>query len=278
MIDYSKIQDYGLSGLQPGSFSIPENIDDPKLYKACQGFEAYFARQMIERMRGETNIIGGSGIGADIYQGMFDNIMSDVIASTSGLGIAEMMYRQITEGKGISTSPLTGQGDDIGSFLIEENRKEAHSPVPGEDFRSESKARHIDSPLKKFEKIIEKSAKRYGLDPDLVRAVILQESGGNPFAVSSKGAKGLMQLMDSTAREENVIDPFNPAQNIYAGAKYLRKQLDEFEDIQHALAAYNAGPTRVKQYNGIPPFLETENYVKKVISRYQQLKAEKPNG
>ena len=102
------------------------------------------------------------------------------------------------------------------------------------------------------------------LDPALIKAVIQVESGGDPTAVSNKGACGLMQLMPETSRILKVDDPFDPKQNIIGGAGYLRYQLDEFGDIDLALAAYNAGPMAVKRYGRIPPFKETREYVRMV--------------
>jgi soluble lytic murein transglycosylase-like protein len=118
-----------------------------------------------------------------------------------------------------------------------------------------------------FDPHIEAAASTYGVAPELVRAVIRAESEFDVFAVSSKGAQGLMQLMPATARRFGVSDPFDPRQNIFAGTQYLRILLDLFDgDVALALAGYNAGENAVRRYKGIPPYRETRGYVTKVQS------------
>ena len=117
---------------------------------------------------------------------------------------------------------------------------------------------------------IDKIGVRYQVDPNLIKAVIRAESSFNRYAVSSQGAKGLMQLMPETAREMKVDDPFNPNQNIEGGTRYLRTLMDTFNgNLTLTLAAYNAGPTLVKRVNRIPRIPETINYVKRVLSHYK---------
>lgn len=112
---------------------------------------------------------------------------------------------------------------------------------------------------------IAEAADRYRLDPNLIRAIIHAESAFNPFAVSSAGALGLMQLMPAMAEELNVLDPFDPRQNILGGSRYLRDLLDSHHgNVDLAVASYNAGPGAVARYRGIPPYRETRNYVKTV--------------
>jgi hypothetical protein len=117
-----------------------------------------------------------------------------------------------------------------------------------------------------FDPIINFCALKYGVDKSLVKAVIHAESGYDPNAVSAKGASGLMQLMPQTAKSLKVANTFDPADNIRGGVRYLKFLLDTFRgDVTLALAAYNAGLSRVAQYNGVPPYGETRNYVAKVM-------------
>ncbi|VAX33937.1 Soluble lytic murein transglycosylase precursor [hydrothermal vent metagenome] len=122
--------------------------------------------------------------------------------------------------------------------------------------------------LEKYKVLAEKTAKRYALDPDLVKAVIEIESGWNPRAVSSSGAIGLMQLMPDTAMDMGVGNPYDPEENIEGGVKYLKRLVDKFGDIRLALAAYNAGPSVVKRYGSVPPYTETLLYVQDILFKY----------
>jgi soluble lytic murein transglycosylase-like protein len=117
-----------------------------------------------------------------------------------------------------------------------------------------------------YEDYVKEASDIYEIPEEIIHSVILAESNGNYKAVSNKGAKGLMQLMDNTAKEMGVEDSFSPRQNIMGGTKYLRQLLDRFnQNLDKALAAYNAGASNVEKYNGIPPFEETKNYVSKIL-------------
>jgi soluble lytic murein transglycosylase-like protein len=122
---------------------------------------------------------------------------------------------------------------------------------------------------------ISAAAREHGIDPALVRAVIHAESGFNPNARSRKGAMGLMQLMPGTARDMGVSNPGAAQQNIEGGVKYLALLLDQYHgDITLATAAYNAGPANVDKYRGVPPFAETQTYVKRVKLLHERYKAQ----
>jgi soluble lytic murein transglycosylase-like protein len=125
-----------------------------------------------------------------------------------------------------------------------------------------------------YEPIIRSCSEKYGVSPSLVKAVIHAESGYNPNAVSTKGASGLMQLMPGTARSLKVANSFDPKDNVEGGVKYLRFLLDTFGgDVSLALAAYNAGLSKVARYGGIPPYAETRTYVNRVLSYMQTYQA-----
>lgn len=117
--------------------------------------------------------------------------------------------------------------------------------------------------------VVNQISKKYDVDEKLVQALIKQESGFNPKAKSKSGAMGLMQLMPSTAKNLGVQDPYNMVQNVEGGVKYLKSMLNKYNgNVILALAAYNAGPNAVDKYSGVPPYKETQNYVKNILANY----------
>jgi hypothetical protein len=133
------------------------------------------------------------------------------------------------------------------------------TPRVAAEHRARTEARN------RVDALVEKYAGVSGVPLDLARRLVRQESGGNFRAVSPKGAQGVMQLMPDTARALGVRDPFDPEQNIDAGMRYLKQQYDRFKRWDLALAAYNAGPGAVEKYKGIPPYAETQNYVRSIL-------------
>lgn len=124
-----------------------------------------------------------------------------------------------------------------------------------------------------YHQIIIQTAGRHNIDPALVKAIIMAESGYNAKATSERGAKGLMQLMPGTARALGVEDVFDPRQNISGGVRYFKQLVNQFDgDVKLALAAYNAGSKNVRRYKGIPPFKVTQYYIKNVFKYYQLYK------
>lgn len=138
-------------------------------------------------------------------------------------------------------------------------------------------ARKIQKRKTLYDSLIEKHAKRQNLEPALVKAVVQAESDFKPYTVSSRGARGLMQLMPSTAQSLGVKSIFDPTQNIAGGSRYLKTMMDTFGgDMKLALAGYNAGPNAVRRHKGIPPYKETLNYVERVMRSYRNYRPSLP--
>ncbi len=173
---------------------------------------------------------------------------------------------------------LTGGGTvDVASGHIRGFEKEEYVPPPpvleARSRASEGRDGNGAAFSPELLKIVKATGERHGLDPALLHSVIRAESGGNPRAVSPKGARGLMQLMPGTARDLNVRNAFDPAQNVDGGARYLRHLLGLYgNNVQLALAAYNAGPGKVAAYGGIPPYRETQAYVSRILRNFEQTK------
>lgn len=128
--------------------------------------------------------------------------------------------------------------------------------------------------IRDYDEAITRASRQFRVEPSLIKAVIRAESAFDRRAVSRKGAQGLMQLMPDTAHQMEVADPFDPEENILGGTRYLSLMLERFQNnVQLALAAYNAGPERVEQYRGIPPFPETRTFVERVLRFYDQYDA-----
>ncbi len=213
---------------------------DAKKWKVAQEFEAMFIHQMLKSMRNTVPKDKEMSSGRRIFTEMMDEQIANTASRTGNFGLAQIIYKE-----------LAG--------------KDAASPSSQPTRASE----------KQVETWVNEASETMSMDKNLIKAVIRQESGGDSMARSGKGAKGLMQLMDSTAKEMGVLNPYNGRENVMGGTKYLKQLLARFNgDESKALAAYNAGPGAVEQYGGIPPFEETKNYVKNVLQYREQLSQE----
>jgi hypothetical protein len=171
----------------------------------------------------------------------------------------------------VPTAEITGYEKDLSSSpspsLSLQLPTPAHSPAPVLSHSVPA----LSAPA--LHQVVDSASAAYHLDPDLVNSVIHAESGFNSHAVSPKGARGLMQLMPGTANQLGVNDAFDPQSNVTGGSRYLRELLERYNfDLVKALAAYNAGPERVEQYRGVPPFRETQAYVARIVHEYNQKK------
>lgn len=240
-----------------------------KLKEASENFEAIFLNLMLKSMikissDEKSSIFGGDNFGWDVLDGIFYLELSKHIAKSGKFGIAELIYKQLAE-RDLKGS--TGLEDGEVKYATNTRRVQSAEKRKFLTMYGES----LVDRIKRFEDLIKKASAEFNVPEGLIKAIIAVESSGNVFAVSPKGAKGLMQLIDSTAEFVGVKNVWHPAENIYGGVKYLRYLLDRFNgDIKLALAGYNAGPENVEKYGGVPPFPETIEYISKVM-RYLKL-------
>ncbi len=176
----------------------------------------------------------------------------------------------------VPTEDITGYEKDlsVSSSLLSLSSPDAQASLRGAmtttPFESAGAA-SVSRPA--LNAVVNMASATYHLDPDLVTSVIHAESGFNAHAVSAKGARGLMQLKPGTANKLGVSDAFDPQANVTGGSRYLRELLERYNfDLVKALAAYNAGPERVEQYQGVPPFRETRAYVARIVHEYNTKK------
>lgn len=277
-----------------------EAADAERTSRACKEFESILIYHMLSTMRRAFKSEEDSdlGFGGDIFKSMMDEQLSIALAKAGGIGLSELLERglglEVEEAKpGPSSAdqivrPVVSRGGPARSVTAPAEAGETKEPETATDVDLSGSAgdgtasswmRSVTDRLKPYERTIRAAARVFGVDADLIRAVIVQESGGDQRAVSHKGAKGLMQLTDGTARDLGVTDPFDPAQNIFGGARLLARLLGTFEgNLRLALASYNAGLGAVRKYGGIPPYKETQDYVRRVTDKLASLQAQSESG
>ncbi len=280
------------TGIEKLKGQTPTDLESEKvrLRKATQEFEAFFMYQMLKTMRktipessfGQDSPLSGDK-SKEIFTDMFDMQLSQKMVTGDSKSISEILYNSLekvidaqyaTGGAHMEMKPL-----DLGEKQPIKYEKSQPAELPKTDGTIKIEPRperflqtgtiprrvRQDPVISRFGSLINEAARANGLDPALITAVIRVESNGDPNAISHAGAKGLMQLIDSTADDYGVNDSFDPQENVRAGSRYLKDLLDRFESLPLALAAYNAGPGNVMRYGGVPPFKETEAYVDKIL-------------
>ncbi len=244
----------------PNPTLSPAKDEEQRLKGVCKEFESLFLSYLLKTMRKtipKSGLLEG-GIGEELFTHIIDQNLALHLAKEEGLGLSSLLWQSL--GQEVLSQkrslPLWSSGSLLNIY------KKPNFPKI---------ANGVLQKLIRYDHLIRKTASSNNLSPNLIRAVIVQESGGDPEAQSPKGAKGLMQLLDETSKDLGVNNPFNPEENIKGGCKYLRMLINRFEgDLQLALAAYNAGPEAVRRYGYLPPIRETREYVKGV-SNYKNL-------
>lgn len=279
-----------LQRLADGARSGRQSRDGLK--EAAKQFEGVFLNTLMKAMRQtvpENKLFNSEGP-TKVYQQMQDAEMAKALAEGhGGLGIADLIVRQFEgavdrEGQGAAAEGIPGlqpRHPVVGPPAPAALERYRDMSSVGEAMAARQKLRFfagqqgtaVADTLQKFEDHIGRASLRSGVEASLILAVVMEESGGDPQAVSAKGAEGLMQLMPATAAELGVQDPRSPGDNLAGGAAYLARMLERFAgDLDLALAAYNAGPGNVEKAGpGIPDFPETRRYVAAVKARYQAL-------
>ncbi len=284
----------------PGTAAPLDDRAKARLQKAAREFESMFMSYMLKSMRSSMSKeeMFGDSFGGDVMEGMFDVELARQMSRTSNLGIGEMLYRKMTGEPLPRSAPHTPSASapavpaaaaaPAAPPVVPAAAEKPDLPPPAPAKKPDlpppaaavpparpapepapaprtSQAR-IDQRLDPYRPIIQAAAEQHSVSSNLLKAVIASESAGNPRAHSPANAKGLMQLVDTTAAAMGVRDVWDPRQNIFGGAKYLQQLLERFGgNLEQAVASYNAGPGAVEKHGGIPPFAETRAYVSRVM-------------
>jgi len=217
------------------------------------------------------NILSRLTLGAALLLLVMPSFAADLAVLRNGYSIRHERRQVMGAITRLFTGPDSNSYVDVPTDAIEHFEPDlAPPPAQPSTPRVAPSATGVAPPLTA---VVSEVSDRHHLDPDLVNSVIHAESGFNPHAISPKGARGLMQLMPQTASQLGVKNVFDPGANVEGGTKYLRELLERYNfDLIKALAAYNAGPSRVQQYRGVPPYYETRAYVARIIRDYNQKK------
>ncbi len=256
----------------------PRVVDEKakaKLQKAAKDFEAIFVNYLLQSMRKtvQKDEEEGGGFGGEMMLEMFDQELSKNISRKSSLGFGEMLYKKMT---GESMPKETVKREIVHAIAAEQKTAGDNGAIIQKQKTEvaigtiipikKGKSLTVKNAVEKYDDIVNRAAKKYDLDTSLIKAVIASESAGNPHAHSSANAKGLMQLIDSTATMVGVKNVWDPEQNIHGGTKYLKQLMDKFDgDVKLAVASYNAGPARIEKTRKIPAIPETQQYVRTVM-------------
>jgi soluble lytic murein transglycosylase-like protein len=237
------------------------------LRRVSKDLESIFVKQLLDTMHKSVpqSSLYGTSSGMETWKGMFNEKLAVAVSGQESIGLAEMIYNQLSADldRHREVPPAEDRSGEKGTAPVRQQIK----PLKNTGTLEKSSETNLPGPIARFRALIEEAAGRHRLDPALIAAVMIQESGGDPKAVSTAGARGLMQLMPETWESLGVADPYDPPQNIEGGSRYLKTLLESFSgDETLALAAYNAGPSAVKRYGKIPPYPETQNFVRSVMA------------
>jgi len=242
-----------------------DEVSSTRLRKAARDFEALFVGYMLKSMRDAMpqSKLFGDGFGADMMSSMMDAELARTMTQSRSFGLAEMLYRQLTGERAGAPAPVARRAPVSVRALASPPSQAPPS---------------VRQRVNAYDTIIREAADTLGVKRSLVKAVIASESAGDAAACSAKDAKGLMQLLDSTASAMGVGDIWDPRENIFGGVRYLRTMLDRFGgDTTRAVASYNAGPGAVERHDGIPPYRETREYVERVMRYLSVFEEEESN-